>query len=337
MRARKYKGREMHALLETVKGELGEDAEIISTSHLPDRSIELVAARRAASAPSESGATIQLRHELSNDGISAPFGSDRGTHIAELPLLESALVGQGVERSLIREICAGASIGGSVASLEPLLTKGLSYVFRAESRIPFSSKVVALVGATGVGKTTTIAKLAARLREAFGISIGLISADSYRVGAGYHLQTYATLLNLPFLSLDPTRNSRYELSRCVNAFSDLDLILIDTPGCSGREVGRIEQIGEDLDAVGNVESLLVIPAPGNSVDLKASIRGFSRLAFDRVILSKLDESGFMGPALNALAMCEKPLAFFTTGQRVPEDIEPASHRRLAWMLTRTIH
>ena len=83
--------------------------------------------------------------------------------------------------------------------------------------------------------------------------------------------------------------------------------------------------------------MLVLAAPSNDYDLSAAAAAFSKVRVDRVILSKLDESGFIGPVLNTVIALKRPLAFLTTGQHVPEDIEPASARRLGWMLTRKMH
>ena len=206
-----------------------------------------------------------------------------------------------------------------------------------DTRLPFKHKFVALIASTGVGKTTTIAKLAARMHMAFDIKIGLISADYYRVGAGYQLQTYADLMKLPYKSVGNAKNINVELDRCMQSFKDYDLIFIDAAGFNPNESERIDELSTIFNCSFPIERLLVLPAPGNEPDLQRSVKRFSHVGFDRIIVSKLDESGYVTPVFNAVKSSGKPLAFLTNGQRVPEDIEPASHRKIAGLLARTLH
>lgn len=244
--------------------------------------------------------------------------------------LEELLDKQGINHTVISEILALAEHEGGD---EHSASLGLSKVLSFDPRLPIKQNVIALVGPTGVGKTTTIAKLAARIRAAFDYEIALVSADHYRVGAGYHLKTYADLLNLPF-----TQIRRIEdLDAIQQKFAHYDLILVDTPGYSPRDVNKINELGTALSDRTWIEKILTLPAPGNEYDLKAAANAFTKTAYERIIISKLDESGFIGPVVNTAAYLKKPIAFLTTGQRVPEDIEPASARRLGWMMTRVIH
>ncbi len=244
--------------------------------------------------------------------------------------LEELLDKQGVHPAVISEILATAEWEGGV---EESASIGLSKVLSFDPRLPRKQNVIALVGPTGVGKTTTIAKLAARIRAAFDYEIALVSADHYRVGAGYHLKTYAELLNMPF-----TQIRRIEdLDLIQDKFAHYDLILVDTPGYSPRDHTKIKELGDALAERQWIEKILTLPAPGNEHDLRAAANAFGRASYERIIISKLDESGFIGPVVNTAVSMKKPIAFLTTGQNVPEDIEPASARRLSWMLTRILH
>ena len=146
-------------------------------------------------------------------------------------------------------------------------------------------------------------------------------------------------MNLPFRMVDGNSKTSVaaQLRRAVDAFRDYDLVLVDTAGCGPREKGRIGDLSEDLSQLPEAEKILVVPAPGNEMDLHAAASSFDQVGCNRIILSKLDESGFLGPIINTAIRLDKPVAFATTGQRVPEDIEPASARRLGWMLTRMMH
>lgn len=306
MTVRTYRGREMGALVARIRRELGSHAVIVATRESA-AGFEIEAALEP---PVAQGATADVsphtRATWRGQGLS-PEHEDRLAR-------------------LMRE----ANLRGGLAA-------ALSSALEVNPQLPFNQRVVALIGATGVGKTTTIAKLAASLQRAFGARIGLIAADSYRVGAAHHLQSYASLLEAPFRVLHPQRPAREELRRAVDSLADCDLVFVDTAGCSARDAGRIEALAEQFQGADDVERMLVLPAPSNRVDLEYALSAFTPVGYERVIMTKLDESGFIGPVVNAAISSGKPLAFLTTGQRVPEDIEPASYARLAWMLERTLH
>lgn len=217
------------------------------------------------------------------------------------------------------------------------VTKTLTEQIHYDARLPLTSRVVALVGPTGVGKTTTIAKLAARLSESCQIRIGLISLDSYRVGAGYQLHTYANLLGLPCKVIHPKRPVIEEYKKAMHALRLCDLIFVDCAGCSPRDRARLRQMQQTFDELGDIEKLLVLAAPTNEKDLLQHTLAFSQVGYSRVILTKLDETSFLEPAVQSVVKQQRPLAFLTTGQRVPEDIEPATSARLDWMLNQKVH
>lgn len=311
----------MAAILAKIKEELGESAVILNTKRAAtDGLIEIDV---------ESG----VRHPAPYEPTVAPLPrSDRGDTGR---MLSSLLVRQGLKEQFAKQVVDHADL--SLDSLDKAASSGLSSLLTFDSALHRERKAVALVGSTGVGKTTTIAKLAARIKASFDLEIGLVSADCYRVGAGYHLQTYASLLNLPFRMVDETLPLSQGIEEAVESLHHCDLILIDTAGYSPRDANRVHGLCSELSALRWLEKILVLPAPSNDVDLRTSSAAFAQMGCSRVIISKTDETGFMGPAINVAISMGKPLAFLTTGQRVPEDIEPASARRIAWMLTRAVH
>jgi flagellar biosynthesis protein FlhF len=252
--------------------------------------------------------------------------------------IESILYSQGLSAELANKIIDNASnYKNPSRNICDFLEKGLGGLIEIESRMHWKSHVVAFVGPTGVGKTTTIAKLAARIREAFSCKIGLISADYFRIGAGYQLQTYASLLHLPCKVLESSQDLSTQLFWAVNAFKDYDLIFIDTAGFSPRDQKRIFELDDTFSKLKNIEKVLLMPAPGNHKDLLSTANSFSQIGVDRTIITKLDESGYIGPVIEACMTINKPIGYFCFGQNVPEDIEPASIKRLAWRLCRTMH
>ncbi len=180
--------------------------------------------------------------------------------------------------------------------------------------------VVALVGPTGVGKTTSIAKLAARFVLRHGPrQLALVSTDGYRIGAREQLNSYARILDVPVRCA----SSCEELGVTLNALTDKRLVLVDTAGMSQRDVRLSEQLS--LLRAGNrkVRSLLTLSATTQQSALEQAIKAFGVTGPDGCILTKVDESALLGGSLSALIHSGLPLAFFTDGQKVPEDIHLA--------------
>ena len=185
--------------------------------------------------------------------------------------------------------------------------------------------VVALLGATGVGKTTSIAKLAARFCLSHGARhLALITTDSYRIGAQEQLFNYGRILDVPVRAA----TSQEELASAINAFADKRLVLIDTAGVSQRDI----RINEQLQILngGNtpVHAYIVLSAATQAGALEEAINAFQRQGLQGCILTKLDECQTLGGALGAVIRHQLPVAFVSDGQRVPEDIHAARPLRL---------
>lgn len=186
-------------------------------------------------------------------------------------------------------------------------------------------RVVALVGATGVGKTTTIAKLAATFKLRHGRRVGLVTADTYRIAAVDQLRTYAEIISLPLkVAMSPG-----EMQRAVDSLENADIILVDTAGRSPSDSARLGELGEFLDAAKPTETHLVLSATADQRVQLRTAEKFAAFNPDRVILTKLDESDRHGPILNVLTKLGLPLSFVTTGQEVPDHIEQARADKLA--------
>jgi flagellar biosynthesis protein FlhF len=180
--------------------------------------------------------------------------------------------------------------------------------------------VVALIGPTGVGKTTTVAKLAARFVLRYGHRhLALVSTDSYRIGAQEQLNTYARILDVPVRSASTPE----ELSITLNAMADKRLVLVDTAGMSQRDVRLSEQLALLHTGRRRARSLLTLSASTQQSALEQTIRAFGSAKPEGCILTKVDEAASLGGALSAIVHSRLPLAFFTDGQKVPEDIHLA--------------
>jgi flagellar biosynthesis protein FlhF len=175
-----------------------------------------------------------------------------------------------------------------------------------------------------VGKTTTIAKLAANFALLQRKRVALVTVDTYRIAAVEQLKTYSQIIGLPV----SVAYSHEELPAILSEYSDYDLVLIDTAGRSQRHATQIEEL-KALVATVDCEAHLVLAASTNEQDLIDTARRFAGARVDRIIFSKLDETSRFGALLTVADRTGIPLSFLTTGQKVPEDIEPAEPGKVA--------
>lgn len=190
------------------------------------------------------------------------------------------------------------------------------------------AKVVALVGPTGVGKTTTIAKLAAHFKLRHHKNVGLITIDTYRIAAVDQLKTYARIIDVPLeVVLAPE-----ELQDAVSRMRWMDLILIDTAGRSQNDTIRLNELESFLSLVEPDEIHLVLSGTTGPGQIRAIVDRFGKLGADHLIFTKLDEAIGLGVILDAIRQVDQRLSYVTTGQDVPDDIEVGRARDLARMI-----
>lgn len=189
-------------------------------------------------------------------------------------------------------------------------------------------KVVALVGPTGVGKTTTIAKLAANYRLRENKRVGLITVDTYRIAAVEQLRTYADIIDLPMEIVSTPREMREAIAR----MSDLDLILMDTAGRSPRDEVKIQELKSMLTEAEPDEVHLVLSAVGGARSLASTAERFACVGTTSLLVTKLDEATTLGNLLSVTRCCGLPISYLTDGQNVPDDIRVAQSRELVEMI-----
>jgi flagellar biosynthesis protein FlhF len=186
-------------------------------------------------------------------------------------------------------------------------------------------RTVALIGPTGVGKTTTIAKLAASFKLRERKQVGLITIDTYRIAAVDQLRTYANIIGVPLHVVASPADMRDAIGRCAGC----DVILIDTAGRSQRDDPKLEQLSEYLAAASPHEVHLVLSSTCSQATLLDVVERFSQIRVDHMIFTKLDEAVTFGVILNVARKVNKRLSYMTTGQEVPHDIEVSRSDRLA--------
>jgi flagellar biosynthesis protein FlhF len=219
---------------------------------------------------------------------------------------------------------------------DPLLVKAhIARIIEGEIAVtgpiavkPETRRLVALVGPTGVGKTTTIAKLAAQYRLKENRRVGLITVDTYRIAAVEQLRTYADIIDLPMQVVSSPR----EIREAVRRMDNLELVLMDTAGRSPKDDVKIRELRAFLTEAGADEVHLVLSSVGNPKTMEQTALRFAPVGTTALILTKLDEASGLGNLLPLLRRCKLPLSYLTNGQNVPDDIEIAEPRRLSRLM-----
>jgi flagellar biosynthesis protein FlhF len=281
-------------------------------------------------------ALVQTMHAYITNGAALADGETESPVIAatldEHPLLRP-LMAAGVEQEFAQELLRRVPRLPHNAAVDAL-RRTLSARIPIGGALPRESRhrqVAVLVGPTGVGKTTTIAKLAAIHALDYGRKVALLSLDTYRIGAIQQLRTYAELMNLPLhIATDAD-----EVQEGLEQFAGYDLVLVDTIGRGQRDEPHLQAMRQALTPVKGIV-YLTLSATADSATLLDAAQRFSVFEPDAVILTKLDEAARVGNCINLALRRALPFAYFTTGQRVPEDITLADAQTLACAALREI-
>ena len=300
-----------------VKEENTEDAKILAV-HL-----ELASMRKTLES-----AMASMNH-VPTRSITAPV-------VEEIPaaLMEWARKND-IETSAAEALLQGIALSGPVSQerfYAPLRERLLSYFRRVEGisvRAGYC-KVVALVGPTGVGKTTTIAKLAANfaLREKYRVA--LITADTYRIAAVEQLKTYADLIGIPIEVVYTPQ----ELQEALYRHQDKQLVLIDTAGRSPANQPQMAELETLLAVDSTIEKHLVLSATTKFTECLSTVQRFQDCNPQKYLFTKIDEACNMGTVFSLMYHSPRPLSYITTGQNVPDDIEQADPERLTNLMLR---
>jgi len=216
-----------------------------------------------------------------------------------------------IERAVVSRIC-------ECMRTAPPITAGA----------PGKPRVVSLVGPTGVGKTTTIAKLAAHFALRERKPVGLVTLDTYRIAAVEQLRTYAKIIDVPLeVALSPS-----DMKTALSRLDGCSLILVDTAGRSQRDVLKMNDLKAFFDKKRPDQTHLVVAATAERAAIEDTVEKFSLYGPDCLLLTKLDEMPAYGKLLDISALVCHPVSYLTTGQDVPDDIETAQPQRLAALI-----
>jgi flagellar biosynthesis protein FlhF len=252
-----------------------------------------------------------------------------------------ALIQQEVSEELAEQVVAAVSdelspsqkrdtkaireaVARRVAKMIPVDTASAAIAKPADGR-PLT---IALIGPTGVGKTTTLAKLAATFKLRHKKKVAMVTIDTYRIAAVDQLRTYASIINVPLHVAQTLAEMREALAQCKGC----DVVLIDTAGRSQRDDIKLDALRQFIDVANPHEVHLVLAGTSSQAVLMEAAQRFAGVRSDRIIFTKLDEAVNFGVLLNVVHKVNKQLSYVTTGQEVPHQIEPGRPERLAGLI-----
>jgi len=332
MKIRRFQAKTLKEALAQVKAEMGPDAIIVTTRNLSGGLL--------------SGAQVEVTAAIDDKDVAAttPLVALPRESKAEskVPNIEAALAPVRAELRSLRGLVRSMSSDGATSALREELEavrkmiRPLRRATNEEEVVALedaaakpitarsSARVTAIVGPTGVGKTTTIAKLAARAALVDRRSVAIINLDTYRVGGEAQMRTYADLIGVPMTTVADTNDFRSALRQ----HADADKIFVDTAGRSPRDRQSLSALGEAMTGARDLEVHLALAAGSTRATIDGWFERSADLGINRLLMTKVDEAEELDEIVLAPARLKTPVTYITTGQRVPEDIEEATRERL---------
>jgi flagellar biosynthesis protein FlhF len=335
----------MTEAMSVIRRDLGPDAVIVSTRRVREPGIRglfrapwLEVTAAADDYPSARGQDWELRRRVEEirgmlDKVTGHLGIGRDEVEERLVRWRDLLRRLEVNAELIDQILGGmeglvrVDGEGQEVIWEAIVGRVTSVLSEAWPTRP-PARVTALVGPTGVGKTTTLAKLAARYSLMERKKVGLVTIDTYRIGAVQQLKIYGEILGVPVEEVYTPQ----ELQQKIEGFADKDVVLIDTVGRSPHNDLRLAELRSYLERAGDMDRYLVLSCTTKTRDLEDVVASFGQLKPTGLIFTKLDETRCRGGILNVVVKTGLPVMYVTTGQNVPDDIERAGPEKLARLI-----
>jgi flagellar biosynthesis protein FlhF len=347
MRVIRVTADDMPQAMRKVRATLGSDAIILATGKLPEGGVEITA---AVDPPAEGAPPPAAADATASDFISAQSLSTLAQKVEGLSqmlgrhLIASEAAAQFAARPevaplyhhFVRQEVDPAIICQLLADLYPLRSRGilprlsirLKKMLRVSPGLHYGQQkpnIWTLVGPTGVGKTTTVAKLAALCSLKLGMKVGLITLDTFRIAATEQIKVYGRIMDLPTC----VASNAGELNEVLGALREQDIVLVDTVGRSPRDLENMADLEGILAGAPQAVCHLVMSCPTRDYDQQQVMESFARFKPRSLIYTKLDETTVFGPILNQVVRSGLPVSYVTLGQKVPDDLEEASREMLA--------
>ena len=343
MQVKKYRARTIKEASAKVKKILGPDAMILSTQKISktgeDDVFEITALTGAKNISDESPNMLgEVKQELMSIKEMLCLLNNSGVFVEKLITYPGALdlytkmIKNGVNDHYVRIFFerTGAFNSYPVNDIKRVKELAIKEIMKTiDVKDPFDIKennqiIAAFIGTTGVGKTTTIAKLAARLMLERAKKVGLISLDAYRIGAMEQLKTYANILGVPCFQAFKKKDLLFALRRMEGK----DVVLIDTAGQSQYDRSRLDELRRLIPGDLNITTHLLLSIATAESEMNNAADNFKCLNYQSYIFTKKDETQKCGTILNQIMKQSLPVSYITTGQNVPEDIEQAVREKL---------
>jgi flagellar biosynthesis protein FlhF len=262
-----------------------------------------------------------IKPENENKEVKKNTGNKRG-------LSKKALIERDVSEEILANITSELKQTEEFKDVkripDTVLMEKIKEMIKVDENEDNGGRIRAFIGPTGVGKTTTIAKIAALNALSTGKKVGLITIDTYRIGAVEQLKIYADILGIPFSAI----NNLGDIKPTMEKFNDCDLIFIDTTGRSIKNVMQLSELKLYLDNIRPDKTYLTMSMTTKYNDMLGILEGFSSINYDSIVLTKFDETTTYGSIVNIAYKTNTPISYIATGQSVPNDIERATTERL---------
>ncbi|MBM7701883.1 flagellar biosynthesis protein FlhF [Metabacillus iocasae] len=363
MKVKKYVAHTMPEAMKMIRAELGDNAVILNSKAIQTggflglftkKKIEVIAAIDVVEKPKPKKQKIKIEEPIVEGEKSGVRHEELDKQIKELKALVTDLTStelRSVEhypqevKSVLAQLTRQEVDNGLLEELTPELLK---YYYTKEHEsdfalkawvkqwlvrkledyqaegIIFEKKYINVVGPTGVGKTTTLAKLAAKCVIEHKKSVAFITTDTYRIAAIDQLKTYANILNAP---IEVCYNSE-DVQRAMQSFASYDTVFIDTAGRNFRERKYVKDLQEMISFDDQIQTFLVLAMTAKLTDMQAIYKQFSMIPIDSFIFTKVDETETYGNAINMMLACQKGVSYITYGQNVPDDLAKADINKI---------
>lgn len=343
MKIKRYVVANMKEALFLIKKDLGSDAIIVSTHKVKEKGlrgffmpakIEVTAVLEKAEVDEVREELGQIRNLLTNfsDIKSQAETSANLEHSSLHNEIRGCLVNMEIDTPIVDLLLKDIDLNKNKDEIKQDLQERVLSIFQPVKPRNLKTKIMTFVGAPGVGKTTTLAKIGAIYSLFNSFNIAFITIDTYRVGAVEQMKIYGDIIGA---SVDIVMSPE-ELREAVARNEDKDLILIDTTGRPSQNLYQLAELKSYLDVLDVVDTYLVINATTRKRDMLRVLNDYKMIAYSQMIITKIDETVAPGSIINAAYYTGLPIAYITNGQDVPDDIEVANPKLLAGYVMRDV-